>query len=173
MSSLYVRQCLKVLVSSFKSKWLQKKEDNFCLTQPIEKLDSTNRKIAGTKILQIFKSGSSLWKRLGFYSNFSTYKRETLTTFFKLLRTLVCYSLWDLKSFVPFNYTRIYRSKIYNQALVEHSCCIKIITNGDLKPLSEISKSQARGCFCCKSKKRMSRWIRSLHVVVSVSYYMR
>ena len=28
--------------------------------------------------------------------------------------------------------------------LVEHSCCIKIITDGDLKPLNGISKSQAR-----------------------------
>ena len=54
----------------------------------------------------------------------------------------MCYSLCDLRSFVPSNYTRIYQSKIYNQALVEHSYCIRIITNGDLKPLSEISKSQ-------------------------------
>ena len=54
------------------------------------------------------------------------------------------YSLWDLRGFVPSNYTRIYQSKIYNQALVEPSYCNKIITDGDLKPLSGISKSQAR-----------------------------
>ena len=40
------------------------------------------------------------------------------------------YSLWDLRSLVPFNYIRIYKSQIYNQVLVEHSCYIKIITNG-------------------------------------------
>ena len=45
---------------------------------------------------------------------------------------------------MPFNYTRISWSQIYNQVLVEHSYCIKIITNGDLKPLCGISKSQAR-----------------------------
>ena len=36
------------------------------------------------------------------------------------------------------------RAKTTIKRLVEHSCCIKIITDGDLKPLSGISKSQAR-----------------------------
>ena len=44
MSSLGVRQCLKVLVSSSKSSWLQKKEESFGLARPIEKLESTDRK---------------------------------------------------------------------------------------------------------------------------------
>ena len=112
-------------------------------------------KIVGTKILQIFKLGLSLQKCLGFHSNSSTYKRETLITFlFFIFWRLVCYSLWDLRGFVPSNYTWIYWSKIYNQALVEHSC--------------------KKGCLCwCKSKERSSPWIRSLHVVVSVNYYMR
>ena len=62
----------------------------------------------------------------------------------KTLKRLVCYSLWDLRDFVLSNYTRIYRIQNYNQALVEYSCYIKIITDGDLKPLSGISKSRAR-----------------------------
>ena len=54
------------------------------------------------------------------------------------------YSLWDLRGFVPSNYTRIYRSKIYNQAAIEPSCCNKIIIASDLKPLSGIWKLQVR-----------------------------
>ena len=113
-----------------------------CLIDWEFRLDQS--KIPGIKILQIFKPGPSPWKRLGFHSNFSTYKRETLATFFMTFRKLVCYFLWNLRGFVSFNYTRIYRNKNYNQAFVEHSCYIKIITEGDLKPGSGISKSQAR-----------------------------
>ena len=76
----------------------------------------------------------------------------------------------DLRGFVPSNYTRIYRSQNYNQALVEHSCCIKIITEGNLWVRSQ-SHKQSSLCWC-KSKKRGSLWIRSLHVVVLVSYYI-
>ena len=101
-------------------------------------------KIVGIKFCRIFKPNPSPQKCSGFHSNFSTYKKETLAMLFKFFERLVCYSLWDLRGFVPSNYTRIYWSKIYNQALVEHSCCIKIITDGDLKPLSGISKSQVR-----------------------------
>ena len=101
-------------------------------------------KIAGLVFLQNFQIGPSPQKRLGFHLNFSIYKRETLATFWRLFGRLVCYFLWDLRGFVPSNYTRFYWSKNYNQVLVEHSCCIKIITDGDLKPLSGISKSQAR-----------------------------
>ena len=36
------------------------------------------------------------------------------------------------------------RAKTTIKCLVEHSCCIKIITDGDLEPLKGISKSQAR-----------------------------
>ena len=61
--------------------------------------------------------------------------------FWRRLRRLVCYSLRDLRGFVPSKYTRIYWGKIYNQAFVELSCCNEIITNGDLKLLSGISKS--------------------------------
>ena len=100
-------------------------------------------KIVGTESCKIFKIGLSPRKWLGFHSNFFTYKREALITFWRLLENL-CVTLWDLRGFVPFNYTKIYRSQNYNQALVEHSWCIKIITDGDLKPLNGISKSQSR-----------------------------
>ena len=39
---------------------------------------------------------------------------------------LVCYSLSDLKGFVLFNYTSVYRSKIYNQALIKPIVATKI-----------------------------------------------
>ena len=45
---------------------------------------------------------------------------------------------------MPFNYTRIYRSQNYNQALVELVTASRSTSEGDLKPLSGISKSQAR-----------------------------
>ena len=31
--------------------------------------------------------------------------------------------LWDLRGFVPSNSTSVYRNKIYNQVMVEYSCC--------------------------------------------------
>ena len=49
-----------------------------------------------------------------------------------------------MRGFVPFNYTRIYRSQNYNQALVELVTASRSTSEGDLKPLSGISKSQAR-----------------------------
>ena len=42
-------------------------------------------KIAVIEILQNFKTGPSLQKRLEFHSNFFTYKKGTLATFFRLL----------------------------------------------------------------------------------------
>ena len=50
-------------------------------------------KFAGTVFLQNFKIGPSSWKHLRFHLNFFTYKRETLTTFFKLVRTYVFHML--------------------------------------------------------------------------------
>ena len=131
-------------------------------------------RITKIKFCIIFKSGPSPREHLGFQSNFSTYKRETLAMFCKLFGRLVCYSLWDQRSFVPYNYTRVYRSKIYTQAVVEPSCCYK---DQQLKVIWNLwvgSQSHMRGCLCCiKSKKKRSPWIRSLHVIVSVSYYLR
>ena len=45
-------------------------------------------------ILLNFKSGPCLQKRLGFHSNLSTYKRETLTKFFRLMEDL-CVTLCE------------------------------------------------------------------------------
>ena len=56
----------------------------------------------------------------------------------------MCYSLRDLRGFVPSNYTRIYQSQNYNQELVKLVTASRSTSNGDLKPLSEILKSQAR-----------------------------
>ena len=50
-------------------------------------------RIIEKEILQIFKSGPNLQNHLGFQFNLSTYKRETLATFFKLLGSCMCYSL--------------------------------------------------------------------------------
>ena len=50
-------------------------------------------RIAKKEILQNFKSGPSPQKRLRFHSNLSTYKRETLATFWKPLEDLCVYSL--------------------------------------------------------------------------------
>ena len=51
-----------------------------------QELDRPDRfRIVEKEILQIFKSGPSPRKCLGFQSNLSTYKRETLTTFWRLL----------------------------------------------------------------------------------------
>ena len=92
----------------------------------------------------------------------------------KTFERLVCYSLWNLRGFVPSNYTRFYRCLNYNQGLVELVSASRSTRKNDLKPLSRVSKSQSRVCLCCcKSKKRRSPWIQSLYIVVSVSYYMR
>ena len=66
--------------------------------------------------------------------NFSAYKRETLATFWVCWRRLVCYSLWDLRGSVPFNYTRFYWSLNYNQGLVELVAASRSTSEGDLKP---------------------------------------
>ena len=100
-------------------------------------------RITKIKFCKMFKQGPSPRKRLGFHYNLSTSKGKPSYVFLTFER-LVCYSLWNLRGFVPSNYTRIYRSKIYNQVVIEPSCCYKIITTGDLKPLSGISKSQVR-----------------------------
>ena len=64
-------------------------------------------KIIGTEILQIFKPGPNRRKCLGFHSNFSIYKRKTLTTFFKFLEDLVLLFVRS-ERFVSSNYIRIY-----------------------------------------------------------------
>ena len=101
-----------------KSSWLQKRKWSSAFFD--------RSKITDTVFCRIFKQAQSPRKHLGLHLNFSTYKRETLATFWGCWRRLVCYSLWDLRGFVPSNYTRIYWSQIYNQALVKHSCRIKI-----------------------------------------------
>ena len=129
-------------------------------------------RIVEKEILYNFKSSSSPWKWLGFQSNLSTYKRETLAMFFKLLD--LCYSLWDLRDFVLSNYTSIYWNKIYNQVVIEPSCYYKDQQLRVIWKLWVGSQSHKRGCLCCsKSKERRNSWIQSLHVVVSVSYCLR
>ena len=164
-------------VSSFKFELIAKKKSQNLLSSIDWKLGSTNRESQKIDYAEFFKQCPSPRKRLGFQSNLSTYKRETLTMFWKFIFTfgrLVCYFLWDLSGVVPSNYTSIYQSKIYKQALVEPSCCYK---DQQLKVIWNLwvgSQSHNRGYLCSyKSKKRRSSWIRSLHVVVSVSYYLR
>ena len=131
-------------------------------------------KIAKIRFCKFLKQGPSLQKCLEFQSNLSTYKRETLATFWWFFGRLVCYFLWDQRGVVSCNYTSVYWSKIYNQALLQPSCCfkdqqVKVIWN-----FSMGSQSHKRGCLCCnKSKKRRNMWIQSLHVVMSISYYLR
>ena len=64
-----------------------------CSTDREIRLDQS--KIAGTEILQIFKIDPSPQKCLGFHTNFSTYKREILATFFRLLEDL-CVTLCEI-----------------------------------------------------------------------------
>ena len=52
-------------------------------------------RIAEKVILQNFKLGPSLQKYLGFHSNLSTYKKEILATFFRLLEDL-CIILYEI-----------------------------------------------------------------------------
>ena len=49
-----------------------------------------------------------------------------------------------MRGFVPSNYTRTYYNQNYNQELVELVAASRSTSEGDLKPLSGISKSQAR-----------------------------
>ena len=63
---------------------------------------STNREtrldrsgITEIKFCKSLKQGPSLRKRLGFHSNLSTYKRETLVMFFRLLEDL-CVTLYEI-----------------------------------------------------------------------------
>ena len=51
-------------------------------------------RIGEKEILLNFKSGPCLQKHLGFHSNLSTYKRETLATFFRLMEDL-CVTLYE------------------------------------------------------------------------------
>ena len=127
MFSLCVRQCSKVYVSSFK---FQVQVDYRKEELESAKLDRSRirpnwSRIAEKEFLHNFKSGPSPRKRLGLQSNLSKYKRETLATFLKTFERLVCYSLWNLRGFVPSNYTSVYQSKIFNQVVVEPSCCHK------------------------------------------------
>ena len=88
---------------------------------------------------------SNLYKKcLGLHLNFSTYKKENPSYILKTFRRLVCYSLWDLRGFVPSNYIRFYWSLNYNQGLVELVAASRSTSEGNLKTLSGISKSQVR-----------------------------
>ena len=173
-SSLCVRHCSKMCVSNFKFKPTAKKRVENLPSSINQKIRLNRSKIAEKLILQNFKRGPSLWKCLGFQSNLSTYKRETLATFFRLLGRHMRYSLWNLRDFVPSNYTSVYQSKIYNQAMVEPSCYYKDQQLRVIRNLWVGSQSHKRGCLCSsKSKERKSLWIRRLHMVMSVSYYLR
>ena len=61
-----------------------------------------------------------------------------------------------MRDFVPSNYTRIYQSQNYNQGLVELVTASRSISEGDLKPLSGISKSQARWLVLLKIQEEES-----------------
>ena len=104
MSSLCVRQYSKVYVSSFKFELTAKRGVRICQARSIENQtrsienhnnnnNNNKKKKKKKKILQIFKSGLSPRKRLGFQFNLSTYKRETLATFFRLLGRHMRYSV--------------------------------------------------------------------------------
>ena len=49
-----------------------------------------------------------------------------------------------MRGFISSNYTRIYQSQNYNQELVELVTASRSTSDGDLKPLSGILKSQTR-----------------------------
>ena len=140
-----------------------KKEESESAKLDRSRIGPNRLRIVEKEILQNFESSPSSRKRLRFHSNLSTYTRETLATFWRPFGRLVCYSLWDLRGFVPSNYTRIYRSKIYIQAVIEPNCCYK---DQQLKVIWNLwvgSQSHMCGCLCCyKSNKRRNSWIRSL-----------
>ena len=171
MSSLCVKHCSKMCVSSFKFELIvEKRVEN--LPSLIDwKLDSTDRK-SQNQIMQNFKIGSKPAKTYRVSIQLIHIEKGNPSYVLKTFGKLVCYSLWDLRGVVPSNQTSIYWNKIYNQALVEPSCCYK---DWQLKVIWNLwvgSQSHKRGCLCySKSKKRRSLWIWSLHVVVSVSYY--
>ena len=86
MSSLCVRHYSKVYVSSFK----------FELDESKIRFDWS--KITEIRFCRIFKQGPSPIKRLEFQSNLSTYKRETLTTFWRPLEDLcvILSEIWEV-----------------------------------------------------------------------------
>ena len=131
-----------------------KKEESEFAKLNRSKIRFDQSKIAEIKFRKFLKQGPSLQKHLGFQSNFSTYKRETLATFWRFFGRLVCYFLWDQRGVVPCNYTSVYWSKIYNQVLVEPSCCfkeqqVKVIWN-----FSMGSQSHKRGWCVAISPRR-------------------
>ena len=91
-----------------------------------------------------FKLGPSAWKRLGFQSNTTRYKKKTLTTFSHIWETLKVL-LWDLKGIVPSS------SKVTTR---NHSHTIRISRYEDdatkinncwwFKPLSVVLETQTR-----------------------------
>ena len=87
MSSLCVRQCSKVYVSSFKFELTAEKRSQN-LPSSIDRSRNEEK-----EFLQNFKSSPSPQKCLAFQSNLSTYKKETLATFLKNFGRLVCYFL--------------------------------------------------------------------------------
>ena len=130
-------------------------------------------RIAKKGILRNFKSGSNPWKRLEFHSNLFTYKKETLTMFFRLLEDLcvIFCEIWEVM------YILTTQESTRGRSTIKHLWNIVATSRSLLMVIWNLwmrSQSHKQGCLCwCKSKKRWSLWIRSLHVVVFVSYYMR
>ena len=130
-------------------------------------------KIAGIEFYRIFKIGPSPQKCLGFHFNFFTYKRETLAMFFRILEDL-CVTLceiWEvLYLLITQESTRARSTMKYRQNIVAASRSLLM----GIWNLWVGSQSHKQVCLCwCKLEKRRSLWIRSLHMVMSVSYYMR
>ena len=72
---------LNKVVLSFEVQLIVEKKSEVLPFSIDRELGSTDRKIIGIVFCRIFKQAQSSWKRLGFHLNFSTYKRETLATF--------------------------------------------------------------------------------------------
>ena len=132
-----------MVVSRFKSSWLQKRKCGSILLDR-SRIRLNRSKIASPLFFAEFQTSPSLQKCLGFHLNFSTYKRETLATFrsyWKDFCVTLC-EIWEVLYLLTTQESTRARTTIKH--LVKHNCCIKIITDVDLKPLNGMSKSQAR-----------------------------
>ena len=98
MSSLCVKQCLKVYVSSFKFELTVEKGSHILPSSTDREIRFDQSRIAEIRFCIMFKQGPNPQKFLGFHSNLSTYKRETLATFFRPLKDLcvTLYEMWEV-----------------------------------------------------------------------------
>ena len=134
---------------------------------------STDWKSQEQNLQNFHITGPSPRKRLEFHSNFFTYKKGTLATFFRLLEDFfvtLC-EIWEvLYLLITQEFTGV-RSTIkrWQNIVSTRRSLLMVIWNFWVK-----SQSHKQRCLCCcKSKERRSPWIWSLHMVMSISYYMR